>query len=289
MESKKSKSARKIQHVIIVPTDFSEVCDNAINHTLQIAKHIKYTVMLLHVINKDTLSYMEKNHIEISSLEEKLKKQAELFHEKSGVHIDYMVKQGKLIKQIKQAVKECGASMLVLGTHGKIGFQSITGSYALKLITKINVPTIVVQQKALIKPYKHIVFPVTIGANDRQKVNWAIYISKIFNSTIHIFPKREESKHQKIKIMSVVKQIKNIFDKHNVKYCDKVSEKGAGNFAKQVIDYAMDNDTDLIMTMVSSESIVPFFDSQDEQIIFNTSQIPVICINPVNVKKQSWH
>ncbi len=288
MEAQKKKNDSR-QNVIVVPTDFSEVCDNAINHSLQIARHIKYKVTLLHVINKDTLSYLEKNKLDISSLEDKLKQQADKFNKKSGVEVDYMMRHGKLLKQIRQAIKECNANMVILGTHGKVGFQAITGSYALKLITKTTVPTIVVQQKALIKPYKHIVFPVTIGAHDRQKVNWAIYISKMFNSTIHIFPKREDSKHQKVKIMSVVKQIKTIFDKHNVKYCDKVSEKGAGNFAKQVIDYSMENNADLIMTMVSTESIVPFFDSHDEQIIFNSSQIPVICINPVDIKKLSWH
>ncbi len=289
MDLEKKKNSVKFQNVILVPTDFSEVCENAINHTLQIAKHIKFKVTLLHVINKDTLSYLEKNKLEISSLENKLKQQAESFTANSGVEVKYLIKEGKLLKQIQKAVKECGANMVVLGTHGKVGFQTITGSYALKVITKTSVPTIVVQQKALIKPYKNIVFPVTIGAHDRQKVNWAIYISKIFSSTIHIFPKRENNNYQKKKIMSVVKQIKNIFDEHNVKYVDQVSENGAGNFAKQVIDYAMEKNTDLIMTMVSTEGIVPFFDSQDEQIIFNSSQIPVICINPVNVKKLSWH
>ncbi len=284
-----NKNSNKHQNCILVPTDFSEVCENAVNHTLQIAKHIKFKVILLHVINKDTLAYLEKNNLDVSSLEDKLKQQAESYNANTGVEVIYKIKEGKLLKQINKAVKEFGVNMVVLGTHGKVGFQTITGSYALKLITKTNVPTIVVQQKALIKPYKNVVFPITVGAEDRQKVNWAIYIAKTFNSTIQIFPKRETSSHEKKKIMSVVKQIKNIFDKHNVKYVDKVSDNNAGNFAKQVIDYAVENNSDLIMTMVSSEGFVPFFDSQDEQIIFNTSQIPVICINPVDIKKLSWH
>lgn len=285
----KKKNSPDYQNVILVPTDFSEVCENAINHTLQIAKYIKFKVTLLHVINKDTLAYLERNNLTVSSLEDKLQQQAKEYSANTGVKVNHKIREGKLLKQIQKGVKECGANMVVLGTHGKVGFQTITGSYALKLITKTSVPTIVVQQKALIKPYKNVVFPVTIGTQDRQKVNWAIYIAKVFNSTIHIFPKRESNNSQKKKIMSVVKQIKTIFDKHNVKYVDKVSDNGAGNFAKQVIDYAMDKNTDLIMTMVSTDGFVPFFDSQDEQIIFNTSQIPVICINPLNIKKLSWH
>ncbi len=286
---KKKKTKESFNNIILVPTDFSEVCENAVNHTLQIAKYIDFKVILLHVVNEDTLAYLEKSGLTKESLENKLKEHAEKYKIEFGIQVDYLIKEGKLFKQVQKAVTETGANMVVLGTHGKVGFQKITGSYALKVITKTFVPTIVVQKKALIEPYRNIVFPVTVETQDRQKVNWAIYIAKTFRSTVHIFPKRENESYHKSKIMNVVKQIKTIFDKHNVKYIDKVSEEGAGNFAKQVIDYAVVNKADLIMTMVSTGSFLPFFDSQDEQIIFNTSQIPVICINPTSVKNLSWH
>ena len=286
---KKKKVKESFNNIILVPTDFSEVCENAVNHTLQIAKYIDFKVILLHVINDDTLAYLEKSGQTKESLENKLKEFTEKYKIEFGIQVEYLMKEGKLFKQVQKAVTETGANMVVLGTHGKVGFQKITGSYALKVITKTFVPTIVVQKKALIEPYRNIVFPVTVESQDRQKVNWAIYIAKTFRSTVHIFPKRESEAYHKSKIMNVVKQIKTIFDKHNVKYIDKVSEEGAGNFAKQVIDYAVINKADLIMTMVSTGSFLPFFDSHDEQIIFNTSQIPVICINPTSVKKLSWH
>lgn len=291
MEIIKKKKVKKVQfnNVILVPTDFSEVCDNAVAHTLQVAKNINFKVTLLHIINKDTKEYLADNKLSVDSIEQKLKEQAENYTKEYGIEVNYLIKEGKLFKQVQKAVSEVGANMVVLGTHGKVGFQRITGSYALKVISKTNVPTIVVQLKELKRPYKNIVFPVTTETQDRQKVNWAIYIAKTFNATIHIFPKRESESFHKKKIMSVVKQIKNIFDKHGVKYVDKVSEEGAGNFAKQVLDYAVIHNADLIMTMVSTERFFHFFDSQDEQIIFNSSQIPVICINPVAVKKSSWH
>ncbi len=273
-----------VKNVILVPTDFSEVCTNAISYTLHIAKHIKHRIVLLHVINNETLSYLEKSNLSTIDLEKKLELQAEQFSKIGEVEINYVIKRGKLLPEIHNAVKELGANMIVLGTHGKVGFQTITGSYAIKLINRINVPTIVVQQKTLIKPYKNIILPITIDTYDRQKTNWAIYISKIFNSTVHIFPKKENSKHLQAKINKVVEQTKIVFDKHNVKYHNGDVIKSAGNFTKQVIEYAMQNDADLIMTMMGAEDTLPFFNTRDEQIIFNTSQIPVICINAENIK-----
>ncbi len=291
MEIIKKKKVKKLNfnNVILVPTDFSEVCENAVVHTLEVAKNINFKVTLLHIVNKDTQEYLADNKLTVDSIEQKLKDQATNYSKEYGIEVNYLIKEGKLFKQVEKAVSEVGANMVVLGTHGKVGFQRITGSYALKVISRTSVPTIVVQKKGLKRPYTNIVFPVTTDTQDRQKVNWAIYIAKTFSATIHIFPKRESESFHKKKIMSVVKQIKTIFDKHNVKYVDKVSDEGAGNFAKQVLDYAVINSADLIMTMVSSERFFHFFDSQDEQIIFNTSQIPVICVNPVAVKKSSWH
>jgi len=45
------------------------------------------------------------------------------------------------------------------------------------------------------------------------------------------------------------------------------------------------------MIMTSDNQALPMFDSWDEQIIFNSSQIPVICINPVKIPdtKYSWY
>ena len=288
----KKRKPKKLNfnNIILVPTDFSEVCENAVHHTLQIANCINFKVSLLHIINKDTKTYLNDNKLGNESIEQRLQDKIKEYKSKyRNIEIDYIIKEGKLFKQVQKVVAEIGANMVVLGTHGKVGFQKITGSYALKVIEKTNVPTIVVQQKSLEHTYKNIVLPVTVSSQDRQKVNWAIFIAKTFRATVHIFPKREDEKYHKKKIMAVIKQIKTIFDKHNVKYVDKVSEEGAGNFAKQVIDYAIINNADLIMTMLNTDSFLPFFDTQDEQIVFNTSQIPVICINPIKTKNFSWH
>ena len=42
------------KNIILVPTDFSEVCDNAVNHGCDLAKHFEFDVYVLHVITKDT-------------------------------------------------------------------------------------------------------------------------------------------------------------------------------------------------------------------------------------------
>ncbi len=279
---KKTKS-----DVILVPTDFSEVCQNAIDHGASIAHVMKYRVVLLHVINKDTNKFLDEEHLNDDVISEKLEKIAADASKKYDVQVEFLVKKGDLFENIKEATDTVGAKLIILGTHGKVGFQKITGSYVLKVIEVTSTPTIIVQKRRYTEGYKNIVFPITASTQDRQKVTWAINIAKLFDATVHMIPKFESGKFYKNRIMSITKQIKNIFDEYNVKYVDKVSSPTEGNFSKQVLDYAIANDAELIMTLVNKDKGL-FFSSWDEKLIYNTAQIPVICINPIDTKKTTW-
>jgi nucleotide-binding universal stress UspA family protein len=273
--------------VILVPTDFSEVCQNAIEHGASVAGIMKYRVVLLHVINKDTDKYLDEENLSEDVIAEKLESIANEAAKKYDVQVEFLVKEGDLFQNIKEATDKVGAKLIILGTHGKVGFQKITGSYVLKVISVTNTPTVIVQKRQYIGGYKNIVFPITASTQDRQKVTWAINIAKMFDATVHMIPKFESGRFYKNRIMSITKQIKNLFEEYAVKYVDKVSSPTEGNFAKQVVDYAVANEAELIMTLVNKDKSL-FFSSWDEKIIYNSSQIPVICINPVETKKTTW-
>ncbi len=275
-----------MKNSILVPTDFSEVCNNAFNHACSLAQGLDIRVIALHVITKDTKNYLNTNNLDISVLEERLKTYVSEKKEKYKVETDYVIKEGSIFEEIGQISKDLKSFFVVLGTHGKIGFQKITGSYALKVINNTEIPTIVVQQKELkTAGYKNIIFPVSPFSNDREKVGYAISLAKKFDATIHLVPRYETDKFAVEKIIAIIKQIKELFEENKVKYCKKIPEEGPGNFSKQVVDYAVVNDADLIMIVTNSNKSLPIFESAEEQIIFNSSQIPVMCINPARVKK----
>jgi len=280
---------KSLNNIILIPTDFSEVCDNAIEHGLVAAKALDFRVFLLHVINSDTDKYLKAEKLTRDSITERMDALAKEKSAKSGVQVEYVIKSGDFFKKITKVTQKLGAKLIILGTHGKLGFQKITGSFALKVITLTNTPTIVVQKRSFQDGYKNIVFPITAYSEDRQKVIWAVNIAKTFDATVHLIPKFATEQLNKKKIMNMTKQIKDVFDEYSVKYTDEVREPEAGNFAKQVIDYAVENEAELIMTIVHQDKMLPMFTSMDDQIIFNSSQIPVICINPAKIKIASWH
>ena len=169
----------KMNDLLLVPTDFSEVCDKAVKHAVEMAKFLNFKVVLLHVINKETKSALKKENQTENAINEKLKQIASSYNATSGVVVEYLAKEGSIFSSISEVADELGANFIILGTHGKVGIQQhLLGSYALKVITSSKCPTIVVQDEHFENGYKNVIFPIDLTSEARQKLTWAVYLGK---------------------------------------------------------------------------------------------------------------
>lgn len=264
------------KNIVLVPTDFTEVAENAVNQACEAAKFLKYKVIVLHVVDKNTKFNLMKENQTIESINQKLEAICKNIKDIYGIEAEYIAREGSIFSTIGEVAKETGARLLYMGTHGKVGLeQMLTGSYAMKVISSSPAPVVVVQKRSFDNGYRNIVMPITSDAGPWEKTKWAAYIASNFNSTIHIYqlPGAE--------ITEAVKTITAWFDKNGIRYTVKVAEK-SGDFSKQVIEYATSINADLIMIMTNPDKGLStfIFGSYDEDIIFNASQIPVMCINP---------
>jgi len=269
-----------MNNIVLVPTDFTAVGDNAINQAAEAAKFLNYKLVALHVIDSATKSQLKKDSLDETAINEKLNAISSEIKATFGIEAEGIAREGSIFTTISDVAKEIGANLLYLGTHGKVGIQHLTGSYALKVVTSSPAPVIVVQKRSFNEGYRHIVLPITSDAGPWEKTKWAVHIAKQFNSEIHIYQMTGAE------INDAVKQITEYFTSNEVKFSIKVAEKNA-NFAKQVVDHATSINADLIMIMTDPDQSFKRFilGSWDEQIIFNGSQIPAMCINP---RKLNW-
>ena len=266
-----------MKEIILVPTDFSEVCANAANQAAETAVLLGQKVTLLHIINNDTKAFLRSENFDPSSVNLKMDEIAADLKTRYGVEVDTMTREGSIFTEIAEVAKDLKVSMIFLGTHGKVGLQHLTGSFALKVVTSSPAPTIVVQKRPFNHGYKNIVLPITSEAGPLEKTRWAVFIAKQFNATIHIYIIGDANDA----VNKAAKQIAGYFDKNGVAYTEHISGKSSG-FAKQVLDYSSTISADMIMIMTNPDKGFSSFllGSYDEDIIFNPSQIPVLCINP---------
>jgi nucleotide-binding universal stress UspA family protein len=269
-----------MNNLVLVPTDFTPVGDNAISQAAEAARFLGYKVVVLHVIDKTTKSQLKKENLDETSVEEKLQAIVDDLKSTYSIEAEGMAREGTIFTTISDVAKELGANLLYLGTHGKIGMQHLTGSYALKVVTSSPAPVIVVQKRSFNEGYRHIVLPITSDSGPWEKTKWAAHIAKQFHSEIHIYQMNGSE------IDEAVNQITEFFDKNEVKYTVREAAKNT-NFARQITDYATSNNADLMMIMTDPDQSFARFilGSWDEQIIFNAAQIPVMCINP---RKLNW-
>lgn len=260
--------------IFLVPTDFSDICANAARRAASVARTIGYKLTLLHVIDKNTKAEMKKEGKGEEWIDERLAELANTLRMDYGVAVNTLSEEGDIFTTIAEVAQDVNASLIFLGTHGKVGMQKLTGSFALRVITSSEVPTIVTQKRPFEGGFGKIVLPMTSDSGPWAKTKWAASIAREFNAEIMIFSLQED-------LDDVITMVTNHFKVNDVKFSVNVADKG-GSFTKQVIDYATAENADLIMIMTNPDKGLSTYllGSYDEDIIFNSSQIPVMCINP---------
>jgi nucleotide-binding universal stress UspA family protein len=266
----------KKKDVILVPTDYTAVAECATGHAIELAKTLHGEIALLHIIG---------NEKEMEATREKLSGIAKGIEVKHGITVHPVVRIGNIFEDIGEVASEMDAKLIIMGTHGVRGIQFITGSHALKVITASSVPFIVVQERN-IKPngYKNIVLPMDLTKESKQKVDITINMAKYFHSKVHIFAPLETDEFLANTVFRNLAFAKRELEAAGVSYDVKVADE-KGSFVKQMLKFSAGIDADLVAIMNNSDFGLPEFlgGKEEQHIITNEAQIPVMCINPANV------
>ncbi|MCX6240650.1 MAG: universal stress protein [Bacteroidetes bacterium] len=283
MATKQSKET-KYNNIILIPTDFSEVCGNAVIHGIHLARFLKFKAVILHVINNETKAALKKKNVGNDYVEKRLKEYKSYYEKKYEVEVDTIAEEGSIFTTITEVAVRIKANIMILGTHGKKGLQHVFGSYALRVVSESPVPVIVVQKKSFKQGYENIVLPVSNDLEARQAVQWAKLIATLFKSKINMFQAVEADQGLNSRLKIITRQISDAFNEENINH-DVTYAEPKGDYAKQLLSYAAANHADMIMIMTRPNIDVPGFSMSawDEKLMFNEAQIPVMCINPIEL------
>ena len=258
---------------ILIPTDFTVVAQYAIEMAVPFARLSHSEIVLVHIVKKAS---------EIPEATARVELEADKAERDHGVRVQGIVREGSIFSTIGDTVSELDASLVFMGTHGIKGMQKLTGSWALKVIVSSKVPIFVVQSVPRKMNIERIVFPVDFKRENREKIGWAYYVARMFNSKVYIF-RAEPSRYKKIE--------QNV--KTNLTYTEKflrskdigfevATAQGKESFAKESLQYAEEIAADLILiTTTKNISQMDFvLGASEEEVITNNANIPVMCVNP---------
>ncbi|MCF8226883.1 MAG: universal stress protein [Bacteroidales bacterium] len=263
------------KNTILVTWDFSNAAVNALKHAVRIAKIVENNVFIFHVYELDSKK---------AEVEKKLDEAAKKYSRELNFEVNYILRQGSIFDEISDyaSEEENNVNFTVLGTHGMTGTQKLFGSKALRVITGSSVPFLVIQEEPPENErFTDIVFPIDFKSENKEKLQWAIFLGKYLNSKIHLFkyPSKDKSLQKKVNVnlnFAIRFLIQN-----NIEYEIHTAETG-NDFLKETLAFAKSINADLILITTTKHMTFMdlMFSAKEQYLIANDAGIPVMCVNP---------
>jgi len=262
--------------IIIVPWDFTHVAEYALEHAMLMAQALDKEVFLLHIIDKEATEEQYKSALD--RLENKISEIGGKYPRK----LHAVVRAGSIFSVISEYASEVKAAMAVMGTHGITGSQKITGSWALKVIIGSKVPFLVVQERP--EPpsrFEKIVYPVDFKGENKEQLQWAIYLGKYFNSKVYLFKRTFSDSSLLRKTNTNLNFAIRFLRQNNLEY-EIVEAPGKINPDREIVQFSVDIKADLIMIITSRHFtfLDYIFGNREQKLLANPANIPILCINP---------
>lgn len=243
--------SKKRNDVIIIPWDYTESCEIALMHAVQLAKEVNNHVMLSRFIEKPGIFAGKAKKDKIVADEKiKLQEVGERILKEYGINPYISVELGTSFNHFAKLVRDAKANLFILGGTYKLNEKT---TYSAKDMASrlrgLDIPFVMTQEKPSHTHYKEIVVPLDHDKNYKETLNWVVYLSKYYNCNINIIKPFINDEYKKKDMANNIYFTKRMLDKKNIIYGIKTSKKNKV-FQDEVIRFAEMIDADLIVMMV---------------------------------------
>ena len=261
---------------IIVPFDLLEESFPALSHVACLANTFHAEICLLHLVSAE--SEIESALLRLQSFKERL---STSFAGK----ISTLVEKGAILRDFPAIAVREKSQLVVIPTHGIKGMQHIKGSNALRIVTDSKLPFMVTQERNVREHgYKIIAIPVAARTEILDEASFFVMLSKMFQSEVHLFANTNVEENYNPQILD---QLEQYFAQEGADVkVTRVNENKS--FTKSFNRFAASIDADLICSVnFSYQYLYTLFPRvEEEDFIYNDSQIPVLMITPE--KRNDW-
>ncbi len=272
---------------IIVPYDFSREAQNGISLAAQLADYFQATIQLLHVQKNRGLSSTE-----IEREKEAIKKRFDQALEQitpivpSGIPIEYVIRYGKVYREICAQAEADEDTIIVASTHGASGFEELfIGSNALRLISASQKPVYTIHHGVEARRFGQLILPLDTSFGSRQKAAYVANAAKVYGCPVSILAIAERPSEKLMeKLAAYTKQVEEYLKKQDVEY--KVYHVEGMDFVDAAITFSKDKPDALIVITEQDKNGLPVFLIGDKsQRFLCESPVPVLILPPrVNLK-----
>ena len=275
---------------ILIPCDFSEASENALNYAIDLSTYLSASIVLLHVDQMPVMTpemslsiYPPMQDLKQESLDALKNLAGKIKIGKSFNHaIDYYSETGATPGVILEHVNKLGVDLVVMGIsgHGSQFMKNLVGSSSVDVSKKINVPLIIVPPGATFKKIQNIAYACDFRSELENNASLikVKYLATLFDATLqvlHIMPEGHKMSPEETSVGNFVERsLENAPHKTYV-----ITESKVG---QALIRFVEQHQVDLIIIEPRRHSFFHkmFSGSTTNEIVFN-SPVPVLTIHEV--------
>ena len=178
---------------ILVPTDFSDNAQHAVNYAVEMAKKCSAKIHLLHTPVVPTYLLMDLSYSPgpeavtriLNEAQDALDQQAQAVAT-AGVEHFTAIREGTVHEVIRDYAKEHDVDLVIVGTHGRSGVSKLMyGSVTERVIKTVHTPIIVIPPEGGAMP-NSIVTSFDFSAPSRRAAEVARAIHGVFHGPLHM-------------------------------------------------------------------------------------------------------
>lgn len=274
---------------ILVPTDFSDCANNALNFAIEMAKISPVEIVVIHVLELAETVYIDYAGPTVEYLKT-LRKEAseEMTNLKNRVMADHhlsiqtAIYESPVYGNIVQAGIDHQADLMVMGTRGagKLS-ERLWGTYTASIISKSKIPVLAVPKDyKWLKPKK-----ILLATNHFEKDgdSWEILngIIELFHAALHVVVFTNEKKDKAVTAIAHNREISRYRTYLDQNYHHQVvSENIYGtDFEPTLEDYMHVNDIDILVMFTHKRSFLEsLFDPSKTKRMSYHIKIPLLAI-----------
>jgi nucleotide-binding universal stress UspA family protein len=279
---------------ILVPTDFSEHANHALDLAKQLALKHEMAIHLLHIVEQPGSQYItpvtggahdQMENVFVLRMIEKVKaKMQETANElaQEGIKTTFKVKIGNPFKQISSQIKGENYHLIVMGTQGASGLDEVmVGSNTEKVIRHATCPVVTLKEKADLDKIDDIVFAMSYFGQNGYLAEQLKEIQQLFMARVHLVTINTPGNF--LVERNVASSLNKFIEEHQIDnytiniYSDITEEEGIVHFAED------QNANAIAMATHGRTGISHLLTGSLSEDIANHSMLPVITF-PLSMK-----
>lgn len=271
---------------IMIPTDFSETADLALEHACFMAQLFRADLHLVHVMTSFTYSSpipeMFIDNTLVKELQDKIQDtldaKAEEIRKKYSVNVTTTLTIGAVVSALVEIIKDNNIDIVVLGSHGASGIKELLiGSNAYRLVIASPVPVLTIQSHAKKLGFTKFFLPIDSSPFTREKIGPAVSLAEKYGAEIFLYGcLTEEHRNEYNQMKLRIEQSEEFIKKHGIPVKSMIEP--VENLARATYTKAKEMGADLIVIMTDQEPSNDLFIGPYTQQIVHRSKIPVLTI-----------